>query len=253
MAIKSSRILAIIPARGGSKGLPGKNIRSFAGLPLIAHSILLAKACPEISRCIVSTDSPDISEIAKRFGAEVPFLRPTELSRDDTALWPVLRHALAFCETEEKESYDYVVLLDPTTPCRLPHYLSKALSRLQKKSLADGIIAVSQPDFNPLWHSVVNREGWMTDLFPEAQKINRRQDAPVIYRINGALYIWNAKFMKSQEGGWRQGKHLMYEIPDFAAISIDTEDEFERAELFVTSGLFLLPWLKEHKESTCAR
>lgn len=92
-------VLAVIPARGGSKGLPGKNIRPFAGLPLIAHSILLAKMCPEIDRCVVSTDSEEIAQVARRFEAEVPFLRPGELARDGTPMWPVLRHALEAVET----------------------------------------------------------------------------------------------------------------------------------------------------------
>src|SRR3989338_1333883 len=92
------KILAVIPARGGSKGLPGKNIRSFAGLPLIAHSILFARMCPEIERTIVSTDSAGIRDVALRYDADIPFLRPAPLAQDDTPMWPVLRHALA--ETE---------------------------------------------------------------------------------------------------------------------------------------------------------
>jgi CMP-N,N'-diacetyllegionaminic acid synthase len=252
VTLNSNRVLAVIPARGGSKGLPGKNIRPFAGLPLIAHSILFAKSCPEISRTIVSTDTAAIQQAAEKYGASVPFLRPRNLAQDDTPLWPVLRHALENIETIEEASFDYVMLLDPTTPCRLPRYAAEALARLREKSDADGIIAVSKPDFNPIWHSVTSSDGWMTDLIPEAARYNRRQDAPDVYRINGALYIWRADFIRRQADGWRsQGKHLLYEVPDFASISIDTEDEFKRAELFVTSGLFPLPWLKE-KEISCA-
>src|SRR3989304_4564407 len=88
------RLLAVIPARGGSKGLPGKNIRPLAGIPLIAHSILLARLCPEIDRLAVSTDSPEIAAVAKQYGADVPFMRPAELARDDSPSWPVVRHAL---------------------------------------------------------------------------------------------------------------------------------------------------------------
>ena len=117
-------LLAVIPARGGSKGLPGKNIRLFVGLPLIAHSILLGKMCPEIDRLIVSTDSSEIADVARRFGSEVPFIRPVQLAQDDTPLWPVLKHALEFAEKEEGCKYDYFLLLDPTTPCRLPVYIA---------------------------------------------------------------------------------------------------------------------------------
>ena len=87
-------MLAVIPARGGSKGLPGKNIRQFAGLPLIVHSIRMAELCREIDDCVVSTDSEEIAEVARKYGAKVPFLRPAELARDDTPMWPVLQHAL---------------------------------------------------------------------------------------------------------------------------------------------------------------
>ena len=91
----NAAVLAVIPARGGSKGLPGKNLRSLAGIPLIGHSILLAKMCPQIDRLIVSTESPGIAAVAREYGADVPFVRPVELAQDDTPMWPVLTHALA--------------------------------------------------------------------------------------------------------------------------------------------------------------
>ena len=246
--------LAVIPARGGSKGLPGKNIRPFAGLPLLAHSILFAKACPELTRCIVSTDSLEVADVAKTYGAEVPFLRPTDLAKDDTPLWPVLQHALAQAEKQAGTAYDFFVLLDPTTPCRRIRYLSEAFKRLQATPSATGIVAASKPDFNPLWTCVAEKDGYMTELFPEATRYSRRQDVPAVYRINGALYIWRTDFMRSQKDGWRtHGKHLLYEVPDFAAISIDNEEEFQRAELFVNTGLFSFPWLKDGSVASCVR
>lgn len=238
------RLLTVIPARGGSKGLPGKNIRSFAGLPLITHALLFAKLCPEIDRCIVSTDSPEIAEVARKFGGDVSFLRPAELARDDTPLWPVLRHALEFAENEEGAKYGYLLLLDPTTPCRLPVYITEAFRMLEARPDADGIIGVSVPDFNPIWHSVIDKDGWMVDLFTEAARYDRRQDVLQVYRVNGSLYIWRADFMRREKLEWRKhGKHLMYKTPDFSSISIDTKEEFERAELFVKAGLVQLPWL----------
>src|SRR3954451_10687616 len=107
-----SETLAVVPARGGSKGLPGKNIRPLAGLPLLEHSVKLAQLCPEIDRTIVSTDSEEIAEIARAVGAEVPFLRPAKLARDETPMLPVLRHALG----ELDGAWDLVLLLDPTSP-----------------------------------------------------------------------------------------------------------------------------------------
>lgn len=241
---EQTRLLAVIPARGSSKGLPGKNIRPFAGLPLIAHTVLFAKMCPEIERCIVSTDSAEIAEVARQFGADVPFLRPAELAQDDTPLWPVLRHALAQSEQQERSRYDILVLLDPTSPSREPSDLTGALRRLTSAPAADGVIGVSQPDFNPLWNCVIERDGWMADLVEGGSRFDRRQDAPIAYRINGSMYLWRTAFVRRQERSWRQtGRFLMYEIPELRAMSIDTAGEFERAELLVRSGLITLPWL----------
>ena len=241
-----TRLLAVIPARGGSKGLPGKNIRPFAGLPLIAHTVLYAKMCPEIERCIVSTDSPDIAEVARQFGADVPFHRPTKLAQDDTPLWPVLRHALATVEQQDNVRYDALLLLDPTSPAREPSDVAGALRRLRERSAADGVIGVSQPDFNPIWHCVVERDGWMADLMEEGSRFEQRQAVPRVYRINGSLYLWRAEFVRREERSWRRrGRNLLYEIPEFRAMSIDTAQEFDRAELLVKGGYITFPWLNE--------
>lgn len=241
-----TQLLAVIPARGGSKGVPGKNIRPFAGLPLIAHTIQFARLCPEIHRCIVSTDSPEIAAVAKEFGADVPFLRPPELAQDDTPMWPVLRHALTQVEQHTGTGYGMIVLLDPTSPAREPSDITGAMQRLMQSPDADGIVGVSQPDFNPIWHCVVEREGWMADLIQEGSEFDRRQQVPAVYRINGSLYIWRTEFVRAQEHTWRgNGNHLMYEIPEARAMSIDTPQEFERAELLVKGGLISFPWLNQ--------
>lgn len=248
------RLLAVIPARGGSKGLPGKNIRPFAGLPLIAHTVLLARRCPEITRCIVSTDSHEIADAAIRYGADVPFPRPADLAQDDTPMWPVLQHALATIESQEGVPYDYLLLLDPTSPAREPSDIADALQRLIAAPSADGILGVSQPAFNPIWHCVIERDGWMADLIERGAEFERRQDVPVVYRINGSLYIWRAGFVRTADRSWRRtGKHLIYEIPELRAMSIDTAQEFEQAELLVKSGLVTFPWLATSEAGRCAR
>ena len=245
-------LLAVIPARGGSKGLPGKNIRPFAGLPLIAHSILLAKMCPEIDRTIVSTDSDEIAAVARDFGADVPFMRPSELAQDDTPMDPVVRHALFTMEDLDRVGYQYLLLLEPTSPTRLPHDIAGAFRRLRETPAAVGIIGVSQPESNPIWLSVIERDGWMANLIEEAAGYSRRQDVPIVYRINGLLYIWRTDFVRSQESRWeRQGKHLIHEIPEVRAMSTDTIEEFERTELMVKGGLVSLPWLTH--SSTAAK
>jgi N-acylneuraminate cytidylyltransferase len=236
-------VLAVIPAREGSQGLPGKNVRPFAGLPLIAHSIRLAKMCPEIDRCVVSTDSEEIARVAREQGGDVPFLRPPELATSDTPLWPVLRHALESVEKGDGP-YRYLMLLDPTSPTRLPEHVAESVRRMNANPQADGIIAVSKPDFNPVWHGVIEKDGWMTDFAGEGARIQRRQDTPPFFRINGLLYLWRTEVVRTR-ASWREGtKLLLLETPEDRAFSIDTLDQFRRAEVLVQSGLLPLPWLK---------
>lgn len=243
--IRGHRLLAVIPARAGSQGLPGKNTRAFCGLPLIAHSILFARGCSGIDRVIVSTDSQDIAEVARRYGAEVPFLRPSELAQQDTPMWPVLRHALLTLENRDKVTYDLLILLDPTSPGREWEDVQEALQRLELAPDADGVVSVSQPTFNPVWHCVVERDGWMVDLLDQGSRYARRQDVPAVYRINGALYMWRTPFVRREDRGWRPyGKHVLFEIPERRAMSIDDLQQFEQAEALVRSGHIHFPWLK---------
>ena len=239
------RILAVVPARGGSKGLPGKNIRPFAGLPLIAHSVRFARLCPEIARCVVSTDSPEIASVARDHGGDVPFTRPQELAGDDTPMTPVLLHALRQAEQEDGTNYEMLLLLDPTSPAREPSDVTGMLARLEDLPEADGIVSVSQPDFNPIWHCVVEKDGWMTGLLDSATNYERRQDVPSVYRINGALYLWRTGYLRKQTMSWREGGNLlMYEVPEIRSMSFDNLEEFERAEVMVNNGLIKLPWLQ---------
>jgi CMP-N,N'-diacetyllegionaminic acid synthase len=237
-------VLAVVPARGGSKGLPGKNVRLLAGIPLIAHTLLFARMCPAFDRVIVSTDSMEIAEVARHFDGDVPFMRPPELARDDTPIWPVLQHALTAVESAERLEYDYLVLLDPTSPGRDPADVDGALRRLRSMPDADGIVGVSQPSFNPMWTCVIERDGWMADLAKEGAHFTRRQDVPTVYRINALLYIWRCAFVRSAPS-WRVGaRNLMYETPESRAIHIDSAEDFGHAEWLLASGAVRLPWLE---------
>lgn len=239
----SARVLAVVPARGGSKGLPGKNIRPLRGIPLIAHTLLMARMCQSIDRVVVTTDSDEIADVAKRFGGDVPFLRPAALAQDDTAIWPVLQHALATVEHAEAREYDYLALLDPTSPGRTPEDLEGALQRLRTAVDADGIVGVSQPPFNPMWTCVVEQDGWMKDLVAAAGTYTRRQDVPTVYRINATLYIWRTPFVR-RAPSWRVGaRNLMYEVPEQRAVHIDSLDDFEHAEALLARGAVTFPWV----------
>lgn len=238
-------VLALVPARGGSKGLPGKNIRPLAGLPLIAHSILMARQCGVITQLVVSTDSDEIAAVARQFDATV-LARPGALAQDDTPMWPVVRHALDAVEAAAGQRFDYVLLLDPTSPGRVPADVDAALERLEQAGDAVGIVGVSQPEFNPIWHCVIERDGSMVDLIPEGDRYVRRQDVPAVYRINATLYLWRAEFVRREQDSWRnRGRHLMHVIPEARAIHIDDADEFARADLMIRQGLLRLPWLEK--------
>ena len=234
--------LAVIPARGGSKGVPGKNIRPLAGLPLLVHSLELARLCPEIARTVVSTDSEEIAEVARGAGGEVPFLRPAELAQDDTPMLPVLRHALAELDRDGSR-YERLLLLDPTSPARLPDDVARAHELLLADPSADGVVAVSEPSFNPLWTSVVDRDGYLEPALADASRYGRRQDVPRVLRINAALYLFRAAFLRSEAESWLNGRHRPLEIPELRAFHLDGDGDFRLCELVLENGLVRLPWL----------
>lgn len=240
-------LLAVIPARGGSKGLPGKNVRPLLDRPLIGHSIALAALCPEIDRAIVSTDSEEIAEVARSLGGDVPFLRPAELAQDRTPMMPVLQHALREIEAQEGRQYRGLLLLDPTSPCRLPEEVAAAASRAEREDVVDGVIAVSRPEFSPFWHCMVPEGDLIKPLFDEAASHARRQELPPVFRINGLLYLWRRDFLLGLSGvgsGWLAGRLAPLEVPEVRAITIDNADEFSRAELFLRHGVITLPWVE---------
>lgn len=242
------RVLAVIPARGGSKGLPRKNIRPLAGIPLIAHSIRAAQMTKSINRCIVSTDSDEIAAVSRAYGGDVPFIRPAELAMDDTPMAPVLRHALAAVEEAEESRYDYFVLLEPTSPIRSPEAIDRAVSALTVNPHLDGIVSVSEPHFQPSWVGVrqVARGNHLERFYPNGAGVTRRQDVQRYLRINGNYYVWRTEFIRRLSTSWfDEGHHGMEEIPEEQALSIDTESEFRLAEVLLAAGFYELPWLKE--------
>lgn len=250
--MSSPRVLAVVPARGGSKGLPGKNLRSLAGLPLVVHSVRAAEAMRTVTRCVVSTDDPQVAAVARKHGADVPWLRPAELATDDTPMAPVLRHALAAVEAEEGSPYDAVVLLDPTSPARVPAEVDAAVERLLDTPNLDGVISVSQPSFNPVWVGVrpsADEPEVLERYFPEGAGVTRRQDTRRYLRINGTFYVWTSAFVRRLESSWfDEGRHAMVEIPEWRAYAIDYLEEFEDLEAAVARGRVVLPWCEQSEK-----
>lgn len=187
--IDGKKVLALIPARGGSKGLPGKNIRPMCGKPLIAWSIQKAKLSKYLDMVLVTTDSPEIGDVARRHGAHVPFLRPAELATDKSSTYDAIRHALDFLRREEGLAFDYIVLLEPTSPLREDDDVDRMLELLSASSAAfDSIISVGEVDEHP---SIVRRvKGKALEPFcPELQQTTRRQDNELAYFPYGVAYI----------------------------------------------------------------
>ncbi len=242
------RVLAVVPARGGSKGLPGKNVRPLAGLPLLVHSLRVADLMRTVTRCVVSTDDQGIAEVARRHGGDVPWLRPANLATDHTPMAPVLRHALAAVEDEEGAAYDVLVLLDPTSPARVVDEVDAAVEQLLASPGLDGVISVSQPSFNPVWVGVrrsADDRDVLTRYFPEGTGVTRRQDVDPYLRINGSFYVWTAAFVRRMESSWfDEGRHGLVEIPETRAYAIDLLEEFEDLESAVDRGRVVLPWLE---------
>ncbi len=241
-------VLAVIPARGGSKGLSKKNIRPLVGMPLIAHTIRLADLLKDFVRPIVSTDSEEIAAVARSYGADVPFLRPAELARDDTAMWPVLRHALFEMEQAQNVNYEALLLLDPTCVGCRQEIIRNAYELLKSTDQADGVIGVCQPEINPLWNSWKVDDGWLEVLFEGSSRYKCRQEVPEVFQINAALYLWDAGYVRRTEGTtWRGGRMLPLELSASASIHIDNLEEFNRAEALIKSGYFKLPWLPDER------
>jgi len=224
--------------------LPGKSIRDLAGLPLIGHAVACARLSPVVTRCIVSTDSPEIAEVAAALGADVPFLRPVELARGDTPMAPVLRHALEVVEAGGDEPYEFLLLLDPTSPSRDPDDIGTAVELLSRDPSADGVVTISEPRVNPLFVGVTTTSGYLRRAVPDQSPITRRQDAQRFLQINGALYLWRCGFLRAGVTSWLdEGRHLSLETPDELAHSIDTDTDFRVAEALIQHRIVVLPWL----------
>jgi len=222
--------VAFIFARGGSKGLPGKNVRPLLGRPLIAWSVAHALSVSGIRRLIVSTDDPEIAQVAKEAGAEVPFIRPEELSRDDSPEWLAWRHALRWLEADEGKLPDAMVSIPATSPLRRPVDVENCLDSFASGD-ADIVVTVTDAHRNPWFNMVsIDSEGTAGLVIPPAPgTITRRQDTPPVYDLTTVAYVARPQFVLSQLGIFA-GRVKAVRVPPERAIDIDTLLDFRMAE-----------------------
>jgi N-acylneuraminate cytidylyltransferase len=222
------RYVALICARGGSKGLKGKNIKLLGGVPLIGLSIMVAKKIDRISRVIVSTDSDIIADVAREYGAEVPFMRPKEMAQDDSSEWLVWRHALDYLK-KQKYKIDGLVVLPTTAPLRIPQDVDRCIDDFEKGA-TDMVITVSDANRNPFFNMIkVDKEGYSSTVISPNNKIFRRQDAPKVFDMTTVAYVAKPEFVYDKEGVF-DGKVRSVHISPERAIDIDTMFDFDIAE-----------------------
>jgi len=225
------KILGLIPARGGSKGVPGKNIKLLAGKPLIAYTVEQANAAKGIDKLILSTDDESIAKVAKEIGLEVPFMRPIELANDSAKSLDVVVHALDFLE-QKGEVYDAVCLLQVTSPYRPDGSIDEAIE-LFKKTKPDSLVSVRKvPDeFNPHWTFKIKGDNRLQIATGEKHIIPRRQELPPAYHRDGAIYITSVSCIREKHS--LLGDDIVaFPIDSPKLINIDTMDDWYEAEAF---------------------
>ncbi len=219
------RVLGLVPARGGSKGVIRKNLRPVNNIPLVAWTIDSAKSSKYIDRLIVSTDDSEIAEVSEKAGAEIPFLRPARFAKDDSTTADVVGHAF---ETLD-EKYDIIVVLQPTSPLRKSSDIDECIRLCMESSHSS--VSVTKSAKTPNWMYTLNN-GRLSPILPNNEHVSRRQDAPCVYELNGAVYaIKSSEFLKSKQ--FVSDRTLAYVMPKERSLDIDTELDFVLLDVLI--------------------
>src|SRR5262245_6859256 len=225
-------VVGAVCARGGSKGVPRNNLRSFLSKPLIAHAIECAKACPILQRIVVSTDDREIAEVARQHGAEVPFIRPAHLALDDTSKWPVFQHLVETLEGTSGERVDVLVDLDAGVPLRKPSDIDGCVNQLLSGT-AEIVATAYEADRNPYFNMVeLKADGFAKIVKSPEVPIVCRQAAPPVYSLSPAVYAIRRDTLW-RYGHWSQARFEIYCLPRERAIDIDSKLDFRLAEFLM--------------------
>ncbi len=227
-------ILGLIPARGGSKGVPEKNIRIVLDKPLIAYAIECGLKCSFIDHLIVSTDSQKIAKIAINYGAEVPFIRPKELAEDTTPMLPVIEHTVKSAEIHYAKEIEAVILLDPTGPLRCEEDIKNALN-VFKKTKCDAVVSGHIAHRNPYFNMVEKKEEYIRLVKEKSIQIGSRQAAPEVFDLNTVVWIYSRYAIMNECRRIPQRTRL-YRVPAERALDLDTELDFEMLEFLMTKN-----------------
>lgn len=228
-------VLGVVTARGGSKGVPRKNIRVLAGKPLLAYTAEAAIASRRLSRVILSTDDEEIAEVGRRCGLEVPFLRPSELATDSTPTLPVLQHAVKFLE-HEGSRYEAICLLQPVTPLRTAADIDGCVELLESTG-ADAVVTVAAVplEYNPHWVYLQDSHGLLRISTGETNPIPRRQELPPAFYREGSVYVMRRGVL--MEGNSLYGERLAgYIVDPSCRTNIDSLEDWKRAEALIEAA-----------------
>ena len=230
MPSRVKKMLAIVPARGGSKGVARKNIRELGGKPLLEWTLDAALNSDFIDKVVVSTECCEVANVATAFGIDMPFMRPPRLSRDDTAVADVVEHVLSSLD----EQYEDVVLLQPTSPFRNNTHITDAL-RAYYKSDARSLVSVCRSEKSPYWMYTINEERLLKPLLTFEGLLKRRQDLPAVYQLNGAIYVVNVPlFLNKKEFVYCDT--VPYVMDHSSSLDIDTLMDFQIAEAMLAAN-----------------
>ena len=226
---KDKTFLGIIPARGGSKGLPGKNIKELCGKPLIAWSIESGLKSKYLDEVMVTTDSKDIANIAKQYGASVPFLRPDVLASDTATSFDAIKHTIEFYKNEFDKEFDYIVLLEPTSPLRETRDIDIAIEQLFNSN-ADSIVGICKTeDQNPAFLVFKNEKDFISGYENHDMKVLRRQDIKDVYFFEGTIYISKTDVLLNKKTFYHENT-IGYVVPKYKSLEIDDIDDFIMVE-----------------------
>jgi len=229
--VTSTRVLGLVAARGGSKGLPRKNVLPLGGRPLIAWTVDAARAARTLTRAIVSSEDDEILACAREAGGETPFVRPAAFATDTASTLQVALHALDWLVEHERWHADVLVLLPATAPLRRAHHIDAAVATLLGDAALDAVVAVTEADYPPYW-MLTTENGRLAWLFPEGGRVARRQDLPTAFRPNGSIYAVRAAVLREQRTFYPRVT-APYVMPREESVNIDTALDFRLAEMLL--------------------